>query len=483
MKVNRVVLSIFFFAALTSALYTSILNKPFWLDECISAWFTSGSLQELFAKLNKYPSQSGFYCTLLWIWRSVAGSSEFTARVPSLFFIALAAVGVFKLSRRYAEIPSALTGTAAFLSCTFVIHSLSARPYALGLASAVWSTLWLFEAATLPGLSIYWLLSGAALISAIYAHYLFGGIVVVQVAFALAKPGALKRFIAMLLCVGAACLPLASTLIRLAKMGHGLSFAQPLTFGALLSIAAHIPLQVGAALLLGVAEVLVLLSKRRTIKVFPRAEGLALLVWMIAPWIIFAAISSTLGMAIVLPRYLLWTFPSYSIFAAGALQAVPRQKVRLVLCWVALIACTVINLRRSWDWEDWKGAAAMIAKERQPSDPVLVYTGLVELGSETLVSDKSNWPYLLVPFEEYPVSEPLLPLPNAEDKSPTFTNVVMPQLKAVHHFIFAGAIWNPESKDNAVARLIALTSPEGFVAKPVRLEGPVWIVRFDRASN
>src|SRR6185312_16150596 len=104
--------------------------KSLWLDECITAWVISGNFYDAVSRSITYQGQSPLYFVLLWIWRALAGSSELALRLPSIGAIAVAALGVYKLARRFAAPAPAAAGVTIFLSSTFVLHAMSARPYA-----------------------------------------------------------------------------------------------------------------------------------------------------------------------------------------------------------------------------------------------------------------------------------------------------------------------------------------------------------------
>jgi hypothetical protein len=127
-------------AAISSLLALGLVSgrDSLWIDEAITGLVMrqSHTLADLVAFMRTTDgseSAQSLYYFILWLWTRVAGDSEAALRLPSLLFMALAALAVFtnllllRLSRN-----AAILAAGSFLVLPVTMwYSLEARPYAL----------------------------------------------------------------------------------------------------------------------------------------------------------------------------------------------------------------------------------------------------------------------------------------------------------------------------------------------------------------
>lgn len=153
-------------------------TESFWLDETISAWIVSGTLEDAVRRSISFQGQSPFYYSLLWCVRQVCGGSELALRSLSIACGVGIAVLIYRISLRFTGQRSiAFLAVGALVGCmNFQNALLSARPYALGIFCAALSIVMLDrlrERFSQRGAFFF----AASLVGAWYAHYLFALIV------------------------------------------------------------------------------------------------------------------------------------------------------------------------------------------------------------------------------------------------------------------------------------------------------------------
>ncbi len=156
-------------------------QRGLWYDETVNAYFAGQSWSAIGEWCTRIDNQMPLDFTLLKVWGSMAGTSEFTLRVFSAWCAVLAAAGLMALGRRIGgRVAGWLAALVFALSQGFLYAAHEVRPYALALALAAWSSVMLWELWERYGtgarpldrhysrlLAVYWLLALALL----YTHY------------------------------------------------------------------------------------------------------------------------------------------------------------------------------------------------------------------------------------------------------------------------------------------------------------------------
>jgi hypothetical protein len=119
-----------------------------------------------------HPGQpSVFFSILTWGTIAIGGLNEITLRMPSLIASSIAAIGVYRLARRFCDPHQSLLACAFFATYSTVAFAADARPYALALMAAVWSILMLIRWCE-TGKLAYGFASVLLVALSIYVHYL-----------------------------------------------------------------------------------------------------------------------------------------------------------------------------------------------------------------------------------------------------------------------------------------------------------------------
>ena len=108
-------------------------SQPLWLDEILTMWLVRlGSVRSIYDGLAKGAQYSppGHPVLLLW-WSKLAGASYLSLRSPSFVGIALVAVAIFLLIRRYMDFSIATLGAVLVLIGPLHVFAQQIRPYAL----------------------------------------------------------------------------------------------------------------------------------------------------------------------------------------------------------------------------------------------------------------------------------------------------------------------------------------------------------------
>lgn len=108
-------------------------SQPLWLDEILTAWLVRlGSARNIYDALAKGAEYSppGHAVLLFW-WSKLAGANYLSLRSPSFVAIALAAIAVFLLVRRYMDFSIATLAAVLILCGPLHVFGQQVRPYAL----------------------------------------------------------------------------------------------------------------------------------------------------------------------------------------------------------------------------------------------------------------------------------------------------------------------------------------------------------------
>jgi len=166
------------------AVWFSAIRLPLWLDETVSYWQVSAGFGQIWARQGlSFPA----YSYILWIAKSLFGSSEFALRLPSIFAMLGAVYVLYRIAREFFPPDISLIVTIAFSVHPIVIFAaIDARPYAFGVLvvnCAILSLLrWIRTQKATYAIG-FGIASGAIF----YFHYLFGTILAAFVLLLLAS--------------------------------------------------------------------------------------------------------------------------------------------------------------------------------------------------------------------------------------------------------------------------------------------------------
>lgn len=384
------------------------LGASLWLDETLSVWVASGSWEETIARAVAHQGQSPLYFLLL---REVLALSrdELFLRLLSVAALGGAGAVFYRIARRWFPPAVCILGTALLVSIDHVlVAGLSVRPYSMALLGALGATLALlrwFESGSAARHIYLW---AALMVGTFYLHYLFAGLAVVHLVYVGCRWkrltfAARRSFFAACLVGGLGAVPGLTQLATLAGRAESLSFATTPSWRQLGQ--SILPLE--AVLVVALGLVLAYIVRpyriRRAALMAPLADRLPLLVWLLGAPVCLFVHAHLAGHSLYVDRWFLWVAPAASLVLIGVVAAIEDARARFITVLVALSFMIFRELERRWHVEDWRSAAGQLAGIA-PAEPVLAFTGLVELEEPTILGDREAYAYLSAPLSVYGVT-------------------------------------------------------------------------------
>lgn len=377
------------------------LHSSLWLDETLTYWIASGSLEDAWRRAIQFQGQSPLYYLIVWGILQVFPDSDLMLRVFSVVCGCVALVG-FRLfipvSSRL-PLPMTLIASCALATDSFQRALISARPYAFAIACATFS-MYLFaqwmksqRATFLVG----WILCTAL---TVYAHYLFGVIVIAQLCyFFLQRPFDFRQLVR----ITAACAALGILLIP----GFSQLYSLSLRSSVLQLVGAPSFTEVCAAML--PPPLLVLVAVGVTLGVIwggkfaPEEHSRALfplaLVWSFVPVVIFALGSLLTPTSLFVSRYWSWQVGGLALLVTLAVSSLSTARARRIAFYVVVLGMLFRVAGQQWTVEGWREAAQELSKN--PTTPVVLFSGLIEAEDSEFYRQSEALPYLRAPLARY----------------------------------------------------------------------------------
>ena len=340
-----------------------------WFDEAYTAEATGRSPAWWLAN-----DQYHFlYDGVLALWATVAGTSEWALRAPSVLGAMIAAALVVVLGRKLFDRWVALASGVFLAASPFVVKwSQQARSYTLLLALSLIATLVLLRALD-RGTRSSWALYGVAYAAVVVGHAVAGILLAPAhlVLIAQRRERVLPHGPLAAVIVVAVAVPWAATVaMRSTGQGAGMAWLQPPSP----SVVAHAVADVSGAAGLGIALAvlgLVLLWRagRRDLVVWLGA-------WASVPFVL--ALVMTAGTPVFLDRYLIVAAPAFALLAGVAIVGVGRQLGPVLAAAAAVVsAITLVQWYSTaddgnWRGEDWRSAVAALRAESGGGEVVVV---------------------------------------------------------------------------------------------------------------
>jgi mannosyltransferase len=313
------------------------------------------------------------YYTLMKPWTSVAGTSEWSLRFPSVLGTMLACVLLIVLGRRLFDRRVALVSALLLAASPFVVKwSQQARGYTFLMALAVLATLLLLRALESETRAA-WAIYGLSLTVLIVWHPV-GGFLVVPAHLVLAYQHRDRLLPHGLLAAVIVCFLAVPWAAQIGLRSTGEGAAMNWLHAPSLRVALRAVLDVSGISGLGLALAvlgLALLWQGRD-----RSTVAWLATWAVAPFVVTLIVS--LLKPVFLDRYFLAAAPAFALLSGYALVHVARRARPLVLALV--LAATVIGLGHwyglgsngNWRGENWRDAVRAADRDRSHGEPLLV---------------------------------------------------------------------------------------------------------------
>jgi uncharacterized membrane protein len=370
-------------------------QRPLWLDEAYSAWFSSRGWYELWAVVPTYEPHPPFYYSLLKMWRGLFGGDAVALRGFSVA-LSVATVPLMIAAAKAHEqlapsgrplLRAAVAAGLAACSPMLILLDQEARPYPLLIFAYAVATLGLLrllrEFADGPGLWRSWALLAMGTETALWSHGL-GALYALCLASALA-PAWLKGASGQRLVRGAVCAALVGLLYlpcllmmatRVGDWGTGWISWKPVMLLQLIGLYSvpYEALTAGSA----VAALAMLLLIKRAVQSGAGGKGWSadralLLLWWGPP--LLAVAISVLLIPVFLPRTLAATLiPAYLMLAATiAHSASERERLALTAALCIVLPVTAVQVALREPTERWNDVAAFLARNVGPNDQVWLY--------------------------------------------------------------------------------------------------------------
>ncbi|MFN3216391.1 MAG: glycosyltransferase family 39 protein [Acidimicrobiales bacterium] len=406
-------------AAFVVAFWTPLLGYGLMTDELLTAWVSSDGLLETIERAQRHQGNSPVYFALVWVWRNVAGSSEWILRLPSLVCTIAAAWHLFRLG---AELDGErrLTGVvAAFVlvaDTNVILRATTARPYGLLLLLSVLSARalarYLASGSWRSGFT--WVLTAVASLAmtpfaapALLAHLVALGdrgrgrhLTPLRSSGAIGHdPTQWRRRLPALFGLGlVVSLPMAPQVLALSRRSDELVFSSLPGVGDL--IAALVPVSLFAAVAVGVA-VGGWRGRLRIADPVLRFVG----AWAVGPAVVLFTVSNITGNSLWVDRYRVIAVPAVALLVGLGVSRIGRGLGRAVagtaLVLVSLWSVTgFVGLQQ----QGWREAVEW-ARAETSGEPIVIAldSALVELGDLALLDDPEWVPYLSGPIVHYPL--------------------------------------------------------------------------------
>ena len=369
-------------------------DKSFWLDEAFSASIIRLPTTDLLVYMFHNEQQASPYYLTLQAW-STLGHDEATLRLLSVVFGVLAVAATYAVARRFGVgLPAALL---LAVSPFFIQYEQEARVYTLLVAWSAITTLAYLRLVERPGRwrGVVYMVVAAVLI---YVHPLSGWVLVAHAtATLLFVPRPWRwRLLALYVPVLVTSIPM----IRFLALNR--AHADWIPPATLTSIGhALVSLSGGVALAIALAIVIAPALRR----VLPALRQPAL--WLPVLWLVLPVGGILLMSLVIQPlwvdRYLIGVLPPLVILVAYAAKTFPWRSA----IWIVLMALSLLGVN---NWyvdgikDNWRGAAAYIEAQVQPTDGVIIWPDYdrLPLAYYTAVGEplypSTPWAQLYLPY-------------------------------------------------------------------------------------
>ena len=392
------------------------VRAPLWTDETLSYWQIAGGFRQIWARSVQGNSFAA-YAYILWLTKTLFGSSELVLRVPSILAM-LAAVYVFyRCARELFAWDVSLIATVLFiLPRGIAFAAIDVRPYPFALLVTNLTILF-FLRWIKTNRTAYAALFGIAAAGIFYFHYLFASILVALAVYYLATRrnslrADLRQIGVVLGCFAIFLLPVLPRLKYIYQTRTTHSFADAPQWTSALQV-----LNPGTGQLLVLAGVILLavvarqlaIPRRETLSKLPLCVSLALV-----PVLCLYTISVVTSVHVFIPRYLLVAVPGIALCWGWLCSVIESRALRAFFCFAFVALCVFqaysSPLSRRHE-ESWKAALAFAdANAAADHAPLLMCSPLVEADFQPMPAVAGD-SVLYSPLSYYKVSAPVVPLP------------------------------------------------------------------------
>lgn len=365
-----------------------------WLDEYGTWWVVAGSTWGEVAKRAIYfQGQSPFYFFIVKLFTTLFGNGNFQLRLPSVIFGILTLSVAVRLARQiFGDRDVRLVSVAVFsVNEPLIWFSQNARPYALALFLALLSISLFVDCLQSPrtGNRVLYAITTALVI---YAHFLFGFVLLFQAVFAATRCGwrelFSKQWLITFTLIAVLCLPSMSQVLHLYGRRQTLDWIPHIVQSIQASSLAR-SFTDPWALIVTTATLLVVGIKPFKPQDTQTYDALKLLfLWLCVPLAGIWLVATMIGVSFLEPRYILFVYPAgFYLWAWFMMHSKPTHWVRWLPSGVFIAATVVVSLIpnlvgshtfRHSEKLGWSEAAKLLAARGHPGDLVIFYSAFIE---------------------------------------------------------------------------------------------------------
>jgi 4-amino-4-deoxy-L-arabinose transferase-like glycosyltransferase len=416
---------------LTLAVCIRPMGSSLWLDELGTWWVVKDGVRDVISRSWEIQGQSPFYYLIAWATRDIAGTREWALRLPSLFFGAATAMLVYRLGRRMVD---AECGRLSVLMLVAIpglsFAAIDFRPYALAtfLATATVAAfvVWLDEGSRRWAAAF--VLAGA---TTVYAHYLFGLVLVSLLVYALwsvrrRRTGhvTIGRIVSAFVAIAILCAPLAIQVLALWQRRSDWTQGESVSVEWIATVVLPPVFVVGVS----IGVLLAATQGGLAVRWPPARSGFIPLCvcWIAVPITILVATTLLSDADIALARYALVSAPAIALLLGCALETVTPPAARRIIA-ISMAIVVVLAVGRAHHAVDWRGSMDATRGVSDPQSLVIVQSGFTESNQSAWLADPERRSFLLAPLSLYPVegNVVLLPLdPNVQEENEVRREIV-----------------------------------------------------------
>jgi hypothetical protein len=359
-------------------------------------------------------------------WTRLFGFNEISLRSFSLCTFVIACVFLYLILRKKYSPEIAILGTIFpwAILLNYVTY-LDARPYCLAIAFSVASYYFFF----------LWIEGGGpktrvlqivCAVATIYAHWLYGTLLLVQtlLIFLLKLPDRRSyyhQWLMNIFIIGALCSPNLYHFVLVFKDRFTFNYLSPPNLRTLL----HVTFPLGGTLLILIASCLLIISyliiKRQLFLFNNNFKTLIIgIVLLVIPTFILFAFSLLFDVSLLSYRYNGASYISLGLISASLFSCLPMSSFRSILMFMISVYiifsmdATVIS-EKSYFLASWRESSAFLGKlQKENVRPIMLSSTLIESCSKEWIKDPSKRDYLLAPVQYYLPSQDAIPIPNIE---------------------------------------------------------------------
>lgn len=400
-------------AACCALLWVLPMGSSLWLDETGTFWIAKDSIADTVARAWFWSGQSPFYYLTAWLAVHVGGTSEIVLRIPSLIYMAGAAMLLVFTGARLIDRETGLLGALVFVCFEEIVFAAAdARPYALALLMLVAHMLMLLrwlDRGRFRDAAAYTVFAALT----VYAHPLFAMGLVVPALYALWRSSRKLAVAATWVAIAVWCLPLAPQWLNF--YGHReihtyLGAPKLIQFFEMLT-----PATAAASILAGLFLATLVIPGVTAHWIADRPKTVLLTAWAIFTPTAYFALAIFTNIRLFSPRYCLSMAPGLALLAGCALRSFAPDRARRVMAFsLALGAVAAFGVFTGFKHgsQDWRGAMqAVRSVAGGTAMPVLVVSEFAEASSPAQLDDPKLQEILFAPLSIYPAAGRVVKLP------------------------------------------------------------------------